>query len=348
MGRYCCTYGLLWTALLIITTMATAREEADPCAQYHGKEHKPGDGVCCCLDCGSYCGGTKSSHCDDGPGGGNDCCASHITLANNTCSSNHPAPCMLPSAPAPPLPPSPPSPLPPASGAYMDEFITRNTSLWYWSNGELGTVGSGLVWYLQNHSAVGTNLSLGEGVGMRVVCNNEPCAADPAAFCHGATMASDHVETPYNLGNGDFTLRFRAPYLISNGAAAAPDDIYAYFTAGYRRDNGKWNEMNFGFRNDARGHGKDSHTVSCEYHGDEGGYHELYADLGFNFRSAFHTYTIERRPNSLTWKVDGRTVCQAKTRLSLAMRVSLILRTNSKKSLAGVAAEYSRFSFTPK
>eukprot|EP00054_Salpingoeca_dolichothecata_P009035 m.51158 g.51158 ORF g.51158 m.51158 type:complete len:109 (+) comp18124_c0_seq2:506-832(+) len=105
--------------------------------------------------------------------------------------------------------------------------------------------------------------------------------------------------------------------------------------------------MNFGFRNDPRGHGEPSHVVSCEYHANEGGYHEMYHDLGFNFRDDFHTYKIEHRPNSIKWLVDEKEVCSAAANLTHSMHTSLILRSNSQQSMPSAQAEYAYFKFTP-
>lgn len=100
------------------------------------------------------------------------------------------------------------------------------------------------MWYLKNHSLVGQDLSLGEGLGLRMLMSSTPCKQNPAA-CHGAKMAADHITSIESHGFGDYELRMRAPYEQNSSGGTCNNGIYAYFTAGYVNTNGKWNEMNF-------------------------------------------------------------------------------------------------------
>ena len=90
----------------------------------------------------------------------------------------------------------------------------------------------------------------------------------------------------------------RAPYTIGGSGKDVNNGIYAYFTAGYGKTDGVWNEMNFGFHPDRDEGGT---KVSCEHHDDTGGYKETSVDLGFNYRESFNTFVIKLRKGSLEW-----------------------------------------------
>lgn len=100
------------------------------------------------------------------------------------------------------------------------------------------------VWYLKNHSLVGQDLTLGEGLGLRMLMSSTPCKQNPRS-CHGAKMAADHITSISSHKFGDYELRMRAPYALNGSGGTCDSGIYAYFTAGYVNKNGKWNEMNF-------------------------------------------------------------------------------------------------------
>ena len=328
--------------VVIIGVLSIVASSADPCAPYGGKEHAQSDGVCCVAVCGEFCGGSKANDCDHGPGGGDACCASHIRVSGRECGAGVDAPCLLFASP---------------QISLADDFTTRNDSMWTYANEKLAKVEDGVTWYLKNHSAVNIPLSSGEGRGMGIVCNDQPCVHNPS-LCHGALTASDHVHSVRTVSYGEHRLRFRPPYNANN---TSPDEVYAYFTAGYatgkpaktlasnavhaEKNVSWWNEMNFGFRNDARGHGPSSHVVSCEWHADTGHYEEFYVDLGFDFRDGFHTYVLQHRVDSLTWIVDGRVIHSTQATLSHEMGTSLIVRSNGHQAMSEVRAEYAYYSF---
>jgi len=252
--------------------------------------------------------------------------------------------------------PAPPPPLPPPAGLLYDSFTTYNDSLWAYSDMEMGTTDGCKVWYLKNHSTVGANLSLSEGPGLRMLMSSTPCRQDPEASCGGAKMASDHVGSTSSFGFGDYELRMRAPHVAQ--ADTCSHGIYAYFTAGFVKGNGEWDEINFGFDPDRDNNGT---TVSCQHHDDKGGYHMTSVELGFNYRASFNTYVIQLRKDSITWLVghgkqpgiELKTVHQVKTTLSqaLLMTTRLIMRTNFKNGDPGYMPdtvwELSHFKFTP-
>merc|ERR1712228_297981 len=102
-----------------------------------------------------------------------------------------------------------------------------------------------------------------------------------------------------------YEARIRAPHFAHEHYDHCDDGIYGYFTAGYAKDDGWWNEINFGFHPDRDAGG---HRVSLELHADTGGYQEVNAGLGFNVRDAFHTYRIKHRPCDVSWWVDGKCI----------------------------------------
>jgi hypothetical protein len=95
------------------------------------------------------------------------------------------------------------------------------------------------VWYLKNHSLVGQDLTLGEGLGLRMLMSATPCKQNPAS-CHGAKMAADHATSIAATHFGDYELRMRAPHALNGTGGTCDKGIYAYFTAGYANKNGQW------------------------------------------------------------------------------------------------------------
>eukprot|EP00039_Didymoeca_costata_P024202 m.9603 g.9603 ORF g.9603 m.9603 type:complete len:247 (+) comp4097_c0_seq1:78-818(+) len=225
-----------------------------------------------------------------------------------------------------------------------DNFQIRNTSIWSYADHKLSHVEDGLTYYLSTQGEVGADLSNGQ-TGLRITI--EPCKN--ATLCHGALMVSEHVESLHDAVYGDYELMFRAPYEPTNMThPQCADEIYSYFTAGYSDENNVWNEMNFGLRNDPRGHGEASHVVSCECHGDNTGYKENYVDLGYNFRDGFHLYKISHRPGEVKWSVDDKTVYKLDINITHAMHTSLIVRSNSQnETMPKAVAEYEYFRYTP-
>merc|ERR1712232_765754 len=172
-----------------------------------------------------------------------------------------------------------------------------------------------------------------------------PCRYD-TSLCHGAKMASAHLGTVNAHSFGDYEARIRAPHFYPGDGDKCDDGIYGYFTAGYARnkDDGWWNEINFGFHPDRDVGGT---KVSVELHADTGGYKESTVSLGFNYRSAFHTYRIKHRPCDVSWWVDGKCVHVMDDCLTHDMHTSIILRTNKDKDMAKAKMELAYFKFTP-
>ena len=119
---------------------------------------------------------------------------------------------------------------------------TYNSKLWDYADKSLGTTDGCKVWYLKNHSIVNTTLSLNEGTGLKMHMSSPPCKSNPAA-CHGAKMAADHLSLKTPNLYGDYELRMRAPYTVHGSGATVSNGTYAYFTAGYGKTNGVWNEV---------------------------------------------------------------------------------------------------------
>ena len=87
--------------------------------------------------------------------------------------------------------------------------------------------------------------------------------------------------------------------------------------------------------------------ISCEVHGNSGGYVEVSEKLKFNYRDDFHLYKIKWRKDSVTWEVDGRVVHTHKTSITHAMKTSLILRTNKHGAMPNAIMEIDYFRYTP-
>jgi beta-glucanase (GH16 family) len=206
------------------------------------------------------------------------------------------------------------------------------------------TEGSGDSFYLFNHSTANATLSNGAR-GLMMSMSNIPCKWN-ASDCQGAAMASAHVSSTVKRGYGDFEVKMRAPHSTGANPTVCDSGIYGYFTAGYV-GHPKWNEMNFGFHPDRDA----SETkISCEAHADAGGYQETRVDLHFNYRDAFHDYTIRHRHDGIFWLVDGKQVHALKgtdSNLSYAMGTSLILRTNKHGTMPAAIMEVEYFRFTP-
>jgi hypothetical protein len=165
-----------------------------------------------------------------------------------------------------------------------DDFKTKNETLWSFANNSRSTQGTGDTFYLANHSTANANLSKGEGYGLLMNMSDIPCKWN-AAECQGAAMATAHLSSKQQHMYGDFELRMRAPHATGKNPTICDSGIYGYFTAGYV-GHPTWNEMNFGFHPDR----DDSGTkISCEVHGNEGGYVEDSVKLKFNYRDGFHT-----------------------------------------------------------
>ena len=93
-------------------------------------------------------------------------------------------------------------------------------------------------------------------------------------------LDSAHLSTNQLHSYGDYTVRMRAPHSTGANPTVCDSGIYGYFTAGYV-GHPVWNEFNFGFHPDR----DDSGTkISCEAHGNSGGYHETSIKLKFNYR----------------------------------------------------------------
>ena len=236
----------------------------------------------------------------------------------------------------------------PPAQALFDDFTSYNASVWQYDDKKMGTTDKCKVWYLKNHSHVDAELSLLEGKGLRMLMSAAPCRQNPQA-CGGAKMAADHVGSIANHHFGDYELRMRAPYAVNGSGGTANAGVYAYFTAGYINSGGKWNEMNFGFHPDRDNQGTE---VSCEHHGDTGGYKEQNAKLGFNYRESFNTFVIKLRKDSVTWQVGHgspphiqlKTVFHAKAQLSKAMGTRLIMRECNNAAPAHCAARCAAVS----
>lgn len=100
----------------------------------------------------------------------------------------------------------------------------------------------------------------------------------------------------------------------------------------------------FGFHPDR----DDSGTkISCEAHANSGGYHETSIKLPFNYRDAFHNYTIRHRHDGVSWWVDDRQVHELKDDITHPMKTSLILRTNRHGAMPTAIMEVAWFRFTP-
>eukprot|EP00041_Stephanoeca_diplocostata_P008147 m.118021 g.118021 ORF g.118021 m.118021 type:complete len:258 (-) comp17196_c0_seq2:595-1368(-) len=232
-----------------------------------------------------------------------------------------------------------------AQQGFQDNFTRYNTSEWIYANDELFTGLGAVVYYEKNHSKVNHTLSKGQGKGLVIVM--EACQHVEDG-CKGSKMASGHLQTAENHLYGDYELRMRAPYTVDGDGTTCSEGIYAYFTAGFYRENDTWNEVNFGFHPDRDVNGT---CVSCEHHADTGGYKTDIVNIGFNYREDFHTYVIRVRENSLEWLVDGRRVHNESARLTHPMHTSLILRTSFREGDPGVMPtayfEIEYFRYTP-
>jgi hypothetical protein len=243
-----------------------------------------------------------------------------------------------------------------SGGAAFDDFTTYNASVWAYDDGKGGDTDGCKVWYLKNHSAVNTTLSLGAGTGLRMLMSSTPCKENPATCTNGAKMTADHVSSVENHHFGTYELRMRAPYVVNGTGGTCDSGVYAYFTAGYISSGGRWNEMNFGFHPDRDDHGT---RVSCEHHDDSGGYHETSVNLGFNYRESFNTYQIELAKEGISWRVghgqpphiEMKTIHHAAAKLSKAMGTRLIMRTNFRSGDPGYMPDHvweiEHFKFTP-
>ena len=125
-----------------------------------------------------------------------------------------------------------------ANGQIVDQFGSYD-SLWSYADHELFTGEGCKVYYLKAQAEVGQPLSMGEGSGLRMVMSGSPCSA---GGCKGAEMASAHLSTSSNNLYGTYELRMRPPH--EPNTSSCPNGVYGYFTAGYARSDGKWNEMN--------------------------------------------------------------------------------------------------------
>ena len=87
--------------------------------------------------------------------------------------------------------------------------------------------------------------------------------------------------------------------------------------------------------------------ISCEAHADTGGYKETSVKLKFNYRDAFHLYTIRHRHDGIFWLIDGKPVHALEgVKLSHPMKTSLILRTNKHGAMPDAIMEIEYFRFT--
>lgn len=217
----------------------------------------------------------------------------------------------------------------------------------------MGKTDGSKVWYLKNHSRVGSTLSLNAGTGLQMIMSSEPCKIEPS-LCGGAKMAADHLETTTTNLQGDYELRMRAPYTAGKLPVQCSDGVYAYFTAGFMKKSGVWNEMNFGFHPDRDSNGT---AVSCEHHDDTGKYHETNIRLGFNYRASFNTFVIRLGDGTLTWLVGHgseplKAIHSVEANITLPMTTRLIFRTNFRAGDPGFMDkhiwEIAEFNFKPK
>jgi hypothetical protein len=216
-----------------------------------------------------------------------------------------------------------------------DDFTSRDESTWKWTDKSLEHKKT--AFYLKNHSEMNATLSHNEGHGMILTISDKPCKWN-SKLCKGVAMASSHVQTKGDHGYGDYEARFRAPHNPKDNSSS--DGVTSYFTSGYAKVDGNWNELNFRV-------GGGGSNIVCNVHADKSKKFSKTVSLGFDNRKGFHTYMIRNRPTYVEFFIDSKSVYKVSTTLSDKMHTSLILRPSQSGSYPTHVMEYSYFKYTP-
>ncbi len=167
-------------------------------------------------------------------------------------------------------------------GSFSDSFDNHNVLLWHkangWTNGGVFNCG-----WRADHI-------LFSGGVMTLRLDDTPCPSG----CSDMPYASGEYRSNALYGYGTFSVRMKA--------AQADGIVTSFFLYTDNRDGQPHDEIDIIIL------GKDTTRIQVNYWTSGVGGHEVMIDLGFDAAADFHTYTIERGPESITWWVDGMLV----------------------------------------
>ena len=163
-------------------------------------------------------------------------------------------------------------------GSFEDSFVSFDLARWQKSDGGNGGAHMGCTFRAQNLAVRNGNLEL--------AITERPTGRD--------RVACAEYRTHKHYGVGRYSVNLKAVRLdgvmttVSNYTGPPFGDA--------------WDEVTFGIA------GKDTTKLEIGFVSNGIGYRDVVIDLGFDAAEGFHTYGFERKPDGITWFVDGRAV----------------------------------------
>jgi len=163
-------------------------------------------------------------------------------------------------------------------GSFEDRFAAFDASRWQkadgWSNGAY----MGCAWSARN-------LAVGNG-RLSLSITDQPAGRE--------RFSCAEYRTHRHYGYGTYSVNLKA--VRADGVITAVSN----YTGQPFGD--PWDEITMGIA------GKDTTKLEIGYVANGVGHRDVVIDLGFDAAKGFHTYAFERRPDGITWLVDGRPV----------------------------------------
>ena len=163
-------------------------------------------------------------------------------------------------------------------GSFEDRFASFDLTRWQTSNGWSNGRYMGCGWNAGN-------LMLHNG-HMALSITEQPSA--------GERYSCAEYRTHKHYGYGTYSVNLKA--VRADGVMTTVSN----YTGQPFGD--PWDEVTLGIA------GKDTTKLELGYVVDGVGHRDVVVDLGFDAAKGFHTYGFERRPDRITWLVDGRPV----------------------------------------
>lgn len=170
------------------------------------------------------------------------------------------------------------SPLGRAGGSFEEHFAAFDTSRWQRSDGWSNNAYMGCGWSARN-------LAVGNG-RLSLSITDQPVSRE--------RYACAEYRTHRHYGYGTYSVNLKA--VRADGVMTTVSNYTG------RPFGDPWDEITLGIA------GKDTTRLEIGYVANGIGHRDVVIDLGFDAATGFHTYGFERRPDGITWFVDGRPV----------------------------------------
>ncbi|HYH38600.1 MAG TPA: family 16 glycosylhydrolase [Azospirillum sp.] len=163
-------------------------------------------------------------------------------------------------------------------GSFEERFSGFDASRWQRSDGWSNGAYMGCAWSARNTIVANGRLSLS--------ITDQPVTRE--------RYACAEYRTHRHYGYGTYSVNLKA--VRADGVMTTVSS----FTG--RPFGDPWDEVTLGIA------GKDTTRLEVGYVANGVGHRDVVVDLGFDAAKGFHTYGFERRPDGITWLVDGRPV----------------------------------------